>query len=61
MTKRNKMNILDKIVADKRKEVDLKKSIIPISQHEASALFGRETTSLLHALKQSETGIISRK
>tara|TARA_R110002153_G_scaffold43930_2_gene124001 strand:- start:15395 stop:16195 length:801 start_codon:yes stop_codon:yes gene_type:complete len=59
MTERNKMNILDKIVADKRKEVDLKKSIIPISQYEASALFGRETTSLSHALKQSETGIIS--
>mgnify|MGYP003638573665 FL=1 len=59
MTERNKMNILDKIIADKRKEVDLKKSIIPVSQYEASALFGRETSSLAHALKQSDTGIIS--
>ena len=59
MIERNKMNILDKIIADKRKEVDLKKSIIPILQYEASALFERETSSLAHALKQSDTGIIS--
>ena len=59
MTERNKMNILDKIIADKRKEVDLKKSIIPVSQYEASALFERETNSLAHALKLSDTGIIS--
>lgn len=59
MTLKKEMNILDKIVADKRKEVDLKKSIIPVSQYEVSALFERETTSLSHALKQSKTGIIS--
>ncbi|MEP2280819.1 indole-3-glycerol phosphate synthase TrpC [Maribacter sp.] len=53
------MNILDKIVADKRKEVDLKKSIIPVSQHEASVLFERKTISLTQALKNSDTGIIS--
>ncbi|MEP2239465.1 MAG: indole-3-glycerol phosphate synthase TrpC [Maribacter sp.] len=53
------MNILDKIVADKRKEVDLKKSIIPVSQHEASVLFERKTISLAQALKNSDTGIIS--
>ncbi|TLP81036.1 indole-3-glycerol phosphate synthase TrpC [Maribacter sp. ACAM166] len=53
------MDILSKIVADKRKEVDLKKSIIPVSQYEASALFERETNSLSTALKQSDTGIIS--
>ncbi|WP_300027643.1 indole-3-glycerol phosphate synthase TrpC [uncultured Maribacter sp.] len=53
------MNILDKIVADKRKEVNLKKSIIPVSQHEASVLFERKTISLAQALKNSDTGIIS--
>ncbi|MDP5061611.1 MAG: indole-3-glycerol phosphate synthase TrpC [Maribacter sp.] len=53
------MNILDKIVADKRKEVELKKSIISISQYEASALFERKTNSLAQALKNSDTGIIA--
>ena len=53
------MDILSKIVADKRKEVELKKSIIPVSQYEASALFERKTYSLSNALKQSDTGIIS--
>ena len=33
------MDILSKIVADKYKEVDLKKSLIPNSQLEASVLF----------------------
>ncbi len=53
------MNILDKIVADKRKEVDLKKSLIPISQLESSVLFNKETLSLANALRNSETGIIA--
>ena len=53
------MNILDKIVADKRKEVVLKKSIVPVSQLEASTLFGRETNSLATALRNSNTGIIA--
>jgi len=53
------MDILSKIVADKRKEVDLKKSLLPISQWEASALFKRETTSLAHALRNSSSGIIA--
>ncbi|APQ16443.1 indole-3-glycerol phosphate synthase TrpC [Maribacter hydrothermalis] len=53
------MNILDKIVADKRKEVELKKSIIPVSQYETSVLFERETNSLAQALKLSDTGIIA--
>lgn len=52
-------NILSKIVADKRKEVELKKSIIPVSQYEASALFERKTNSLALALRKSDTGIIS--
>ncbi|WP_282113750.1 indole-3-glycerol phosphate synthase TrpC [Maribacter stanieri] len=53
------MNILDKIVADKRKEVDLKKLIFPPSQFEHSILFERDTFSLAQALRNSDTGIIS--
>ncbi|MFS4469453.1 indole-3-glycerol phosphate synthase TrpC [Maribacter sp. 2210JD10-5] len=53
------MNILAKITADKHKEVDLKKSLIPISQLEASVLFERKTFSLANALKNSATGIIA--
>ncbi|MGW9685612.1 indole-3-glycerol phosphate synthase TrpC [Flagellimonas sp. 2504JD1-5] len=53
------MNILDKIVIDKRKEVDLRKSLIPISQLEQSVLFGRKSPSLATALRQSNTGIIA--
>tara|TARA_R110000744_G_scaffold162873_1_gene279493 strand:- start:614 stop:1396 length:783 start_codon:yes stop_codon:yes gene_type:complete len=53
------MNILDKIVLDKRKEVDLKKSIIPVSQLEASVLFHRPTVSLANALRSSNSGIIA--
>jgi indole-3-glycerol phosphate synthase len=53
------MNILDNIVADKRKEVDLKKSLIPVSQLEQSVLFGRETTSLASNLRNNTSGIIA--
>lgn len=53
------MNILDHIVADKRREVDLKKALIPISQLEHSILFGRDTMSLSKQLKTSSTGIIA--
>ncbi len=53
------MNILDKIVADKRKEVGLKKSLVPISQLEQSMLMERNTVSLTKALKASNTGIIA--
>lgn len=53
------MNILDKIIADKYKEVDLKKSLIPIGQLEASVLFNRKTFSLATTLKNSITGIIA--
>lgn len=53
------MNILDKIVIDKRKEVDLRKSLIPISQLEASVLFERETNSLAKNLRTSNSGIIA--
>jgi indole-3-glycerol phosphate synthase len=53
------MNILDKIVADKRKEVDLKKSLITPSQLEQSVLMERTSVSLAAALRNSTTGIIA--
>ncbi|MDT0688855.1 indole-3-glycerol phosphate synthase TrpC [Salegentibacter sp. F188] len=53
------MNILDKIIADKVKEVELKKSVVPVSQLESSALFERATVSLAEALRSSKNGIIA--
>src|SRR5690554_123138 len=53
------MNILDKIVLDKRREVDLIKSIVTVSQLETHALFNRTTVSLADALRNSTTGIIA--
>lgn len=53
------MNILSKIVRDKRKEVALKKSLIPASQLEQSVLFERNGASLSDALRKSKTGIIA--
>ena len=53
------MNILDKIVADKYKEVALKKQVVPSSQLEQSALFKRKGNSLANALKNSNSGIIA--
>lgn len=52
------MNILDKIIADKFKEVELKKSIIPVSQLENSVLFNRKCISLAENLKKG-SGIIA--
>jgi len=54
-----KMNILDKITADKRKEVDLKKSLISAKKLEESFLFERQTISLTERLKNSTSGIIA--
>ncbi|WP_062059860.1 indole-3-glycerol phosphate synthase TrpC [Aquimarina longa] len=53
------MNILDKIVADKHREVSLKKTLIPSKQLEQSALFDRSENSLTSALRNSSTGIIA--
>lgn len=53
------MNILDKIVLDKRNEVDLRKQLIPVSQLEQSILFERATVSLAHNLRNSKSGIIA--
>lgn len=53
------MNILDKIVADKHREVALKKGLIPVSQLEKSVLFDRKTSSLAAVLRESNSGIIA--
>ncbi|WP_299890961.1 indole-3-glycerol phosphate synthase TrpC [uncultured Lacinutrix sp.] len=53
------MDILDRIVIDKYKEVTLRKSLIPISQLEQSILFERQTMSLSQNLRKSNTGIIA--
>lgn len=53
------MDILQKIVLDKQREVELKKSLIPFSQLEASVLFNRDPYSLSAALRNSSTGIIA--
>lgn len=53
------MNILDKIIIDKRREIELKKSIIPVSQLEASVLFNSRTYSMSKLVKNSPVGIIA--
>lgn len=53
------MNILDRIVADKKIEVALKKALIPISQLEQSFLFERDCISLSNRLINSPSGIIA--
>ncbi|WP_290697873.1 indole-3-glycerol phosphate synthase TrpC [Lacinutrix sp.] len=53
------MDILTKIVNDKRIEVNLRKQLIPTKQLEQSILFERETVSLANKLKNSTTGIIA--
>jgi indole-3-glycerol phosphate synthase len=53
------MNILDKIIFDKRREVVIKKAIISVSQLENSTLFGSRTISLSKILRNSFTGIIA--
>ncbi|HBK82298.1 MAG TPA: indole-3-glycerol phosphate synthase TrpC [Flavobacterium sp.] len=53
------MNILDKIILDKKREVALKKSVIPVSQLEASVLFLNSTHSITNFLRNSLSGIIT--
>ena len=53
------MNILEHIVKDKRKEVALKKELIPISVLEQIPFFERKTISLAKKLRHSQTGIIA--
>lgn len=52
------MNILEKIVADKRVEVDFKKSVLPLDYLRKSPMIQRETYSMSESLK-SGSGIIA--
>jgi indole-3-glycerol phosphate synthase len=52
------MNILDKIVADKRREIEAKKNLIPVDFLQKSVMFTRNTLSLLKSVK-SGSGVIS--
>jgi len=53
------MDILTRIVNDKRVEVNLRKQLIPVKQLEQSVLFERKTVSLAEKLKNSNSGIIA--
>ncbi len=53
------MTILEKIVADKRKEVALRAGLISTKQLERSELFERDTFSLVDRIKASSNGIIA--
>lgn len=53
------MSILDQIIACKRKEVALKKSIIPISNLENRKLFNAKTISLSKSISNNPYGIIA--
>lgn len=53
------MTILDKIIVDKKREVELKKQLIPVNQLENSVLFGSRTYSLSKTLRNNVIGIIA--
>ncbi len=53
------MNLLDQIIYSKKREIQLKKSIIPTIQLEKSVLFERATNSLVTSLITSTSGIIA--
>ena len=53
------MTILDKIIADKKVEVALRKQLFPFAYWEASPIFERETISLTQNLRNSSSGIIA--
>ena len=53
------MDILQKIVVDKRQEVASKKAIFPISSLEKSSFFSRSKISLINNLKNGSSGIIA--
>ena len=52
------MSILDQIIASKKKEVALKKSVVSIAQLENSDLFNKKTNSLSKSIANSPFGII---
>ncbi len=53
------MTILDRIVADKRIEVSIRKKLFPVLYLEKSPLYNKSTVSLSKNLIQSNSGIIS--
>ncbi|WP_136666950.1 indole-3-glycerol phosphate synthase TrpC [Flavobacterium sp. H122] len=53
------MTILDKIIIDKKKEVELKKRLIPVNQLESYSLFGSRTNSMSKNLRNNIIGIIA--
>ena len=53
------MSILDQIILDKRREVDQRKALFPISFWESSPLFDRPVNSLSKKLRESKSGIIA--
>jgi indole-3-glycerol phosphate synthase len=53
------MHILERIIQDKKKEVQMRKSLLPPSRLEGFGLFDRPTVSLKESLKARKTGIIA--
>lgn len=53
------MSILDQIIASKKKEVALKKSLVSVMQLENSDLFNKKTNSLSKSIINSPFGIIA--
>ncbi len=53
------MNILDKIIAEKKREVELKKKVVSVNQLETTDLFNSRTKSLSKILANSNIGIIA--
>jgi indole-3-glycerol phosphate synthase len=53
------MNLLDYIIASKRKEIALKKSVIAMNQLENTALFNAKTHSLSKSILNTPFGIIA--
>jgi len=53
------MNILEKIIIDKKREIKLRKNIYTIKDLENMPLFSRQTNSLTSTLKKSASGIIA--
>lgn len=53
------MNILERIIADKKREVALKKKVVPESVLREQLLFSRTSCSLAEKLQVSNTGIIA--
>lgn len=53
------MNILDRIIADKKREVALKKKVVSVNQLESTDLFNSRTKSLSKVLANTNFGIIA--